>query len=1073
MPLVTHAEALALSFRAASIFERRQWLEGVAVAAHEGDEERLATLCRTWMQAFSPGDAGAFERRLEWDALDLDALRAVVADPQRLEALAPAPWTSWLSEVLARASAVAGAVVAEIDGTPDAYRLDERSLFPDDEAPPFVELLAPWSRAAVDRLAATNPRWALLSASVRRTFTAQLLRELSGVGELAFLDRFGQWRRTHPSSGYRAFVLEMLRGGMVGSWQTLPVLARHLATVADTWTTATGEWLDRLERDRPALEQAFSAGAPLGDVRDVVCGLSDPHNGRRRVMLVSFASGPTVVYKPRDVGTEEAFASFIAWANREGLEPQQRAMRVVARDDYGWSEYADASAFGSSAHVEAYYRQAGGLLALAYLLRARDLQMENIIATADGPVLIDAEMVMQPIADTDVDEAGKTKPESCLASGLLTLSHVGPGDLVYDIGGLSGDGITPTSLSRRVWRDLGEDTIHFKDERVITQPTKNRVLLDGELQRPGSYGEALLDGFTSTYRWLVAHRDALLDARGPLAPFASASARVIFRPSQHYGAVQYQLASPKYQGSGVTRSCALDTLNRVFSRDLVRPPMWPIVADERLSLDALDIPRYWVRTTETAVVGHHGPVASAYFARAGFDAVAMHVAALSDEDLERQRGLILDTLANGVGQRLQAPLPSPDGRPAPDDLLLAHATAIAQELVAHAVGDGAGLHWRAQTTRSTPWERHALYDGSVGTAVFFAGLHGVTGEAAWKDAALGALSDVRALIAGDAGARPADLGACSGLGSIVYGLVVAGGLLGDATLLDDAAAVAARLTTVQIGEDRSYDVTSGAAGAILGLLALHHHRPDRTWLTLAQACGDHLVASQTPMPAGGGWIVRKGRPMAGFAHGCAGIATALLRLAAATGEERYVAGAERALAYERGLFAPELGNWPVIGSLDARTGSGFSVMTAWCHGAPGIALARTIVRDVLHDAACGPEIDVALKTTIASSLGALDHACCGNMGRSHVLVTVGRRLGRPDVVAAGVDVATRTAERASRRQLYGLRGSGVDYRVFDPGFFRGLSGIGYSLLHAARPERLPSVLAFEAVGPVPSEGTLS
>jgi lantibiotic modifying enzyme len=40
----------------------------------------------------------------------------------------------------------------------------------------------------------------------------------------------------------------------------------------------------------------------------------------------------------------------------------------------------------------------------------------------------------------------------------------------------------------------------------------------------------------------------------------------------------------------------------------------------------------------------------------------------------------------------------------------------------------------------------------------------------------------------------------------------------------------------------------------------------------------------------------------------------------------------------------------------------------------------------------------------------------------------------------------------------------VDYRVFDPGLFRGLAGIAYVLLRAARPDGLPSVLTFAPFG---------
>jgi len=37
----------------------------------------------------------------------------------------------------------------------------------------------------------------------------------------------------------------------------------------------------------------------------------------------------------------------------------------------------------------------------------------------------------------------------------------------------------------------------------------------------------------------------------------------------------------------------------------------------------------------------------------------------------------------------------------------------------------------------------------------------------------------------------------------------------------------------------------------------------------------------------------------------------------------------------------------------------------------------------------------------------------------------------------------------------------VSVDIFNPGFFQGLSGIGYGLLRLAEPEKLDSVLIFE------------
>ena len=1070
MALLTPTEARELTFRAAGIFERRAILnghdDGVVVDA---GQDHLAALTKTWLQAFSPGNAAALERRLDWDGLSLDILQRVSAAPRVVaSAIDISPWTLWLSDVLAVAPAVARDVIA------GSGHLAERRLFSGTTEPPFVEILTAWVRAARLRMADSTD-WQAAATAVRDTFEVHLFHELSGVSELTLHDRFHRSLhaaerplRAGPAAtaGYDAFVIDQLRGGMLSVWTAYPVLARQLSTVAQAWVTTTTELLARARVDRAKLEAEFGA---LGAVSLVRPGLSDPHNGRRRVVLVTFESGTVLAYKPRDVSLEAALSAFLSWANDAGLTPAQPRLRVLDCATHGWCEVALQARFTTSGQVESYYRTAGGLLALCYLLRGRDLQMENVIATSAGPAIIDAEMLCQPSRDIELDAKGRLQPETCLASGLLTMAHVGPADVVFDIGGLRGDGVTPTSLGRRRWDHFGTDDLAFSEERVVTQPTANRVLLDGELQDPSAHQQPLLEGFQSTYRFLVAHRTALFEASGPLSVFARCSTRVLFRPSQHYGSVQYALAAPVYQTSGVLRSCALDTLNRIFNLDTSRPRLWPVVEDERQSLDELDLPRYWVGVDSTQIQGHRGRLDVPYFSRPGLDSVRDVLQSLSDADLSRQCAILERALAAGVGARLATPLAGrADDRSVETAWLVDQATALGQEIRRSARREHGAMQWSVHDTRAGRWSRHALYDGTLGTAVFFAGLAAVTGDAGCLDDARDASADVMALIASDDPASAIEevgLGGCTGVGSMVYGLALLEALTHD----DRYGAAAERLAGPLNGEaadrDDVFDVTGGSAGAVFGLLALHHLRGHGRWLLQARAYGNRLVAAQQAQAAGAAWPARRGQPLAGFAHGSAGIALALARLAEASDDVRYADAARASLAHERSLFVPSLGNWPVVGALDPVTGSGHSLMTAWCHGAAGIGLSRALMPRAMRDEVWASEMTTAVGTTASAALGALDQICCGNLGRADVLMAIGAALARNDITEMGVSLVARAADRASRRQLYGLRASGVDYRVFDPGLFRGLAGIGYVLLRASAPGILACVLSFDLPRP--------
>ena len=238
--------------------------------------------------------------------------------------------------------------------------------------------------------------------------------------------------------------------------------------------------------------------------------------------------------------------------------------------------------------------------------------------------------------------------------------------------------------------------------------------------------------------------------------------------------------------------------------------------------------------------------------------------------------------------------------------------------------------------------------------------------------------------------------------------------------------------------------------------------PDASVLALATRCGDHLVGRAQRMPHGVGWIPeRADAPLAGFAHGAAGMAWALLKLAAATGQPRFRAVALEAIAYERSLYSPDARNWPDLrpspSSAQAAAGAWPSFMTAWCHGAPGIGLARLHSRELLDGAPVRAEIEAAMETTTARGLGGSHCLCHGDLGNVDLLLEARRLDGDRrwstviDHTAAGV---LHDVER--QRFLCGTP-SGVE----SPGLMTGLAGIGYGLLRLARPGFVPSVLVLE------------
>jgi lantibiotic modifying enzyme len=254
----------------------------------------------------------------------------------------------------------------------------------------------------------------------------------------------------------------------------------------------------------------------------------------------------------------------------------------------------------------------------------------------------------------------------------------------------------------------------------------------------------------------------------------------------------------------------------------------------------------------------------------------------------------------------------------------------------------------------------------------------------------------------------------------------------------------------------------GSAGAALSLLALHRARPAERTLAAATAAGETLLKHARAHDEGLAWPSPLGgaQPLLGLSHGAAGPALALSRLAEATGDGRFAEAADRAVSYEHRRYVPEQRNWP-----DLREISPDGVfMHAWCHGAPGIGLARAelalrsgdpAIREDLRNAVDSVR-DVLAPGGAYAGIG--NHSLChGDLGLIETLLTGGQALADQEVVG----LARRAARTVADDVLAGRTRCGVPFGVEVPGLLTGIAGVGYGLLRAASPDDVPNVLLVE------------
>jgi type 2 lantibiotic biosynthesis protein LanM len=310
------------------------------------------------------------------------------------------------------------------------------------------------------------------------------------------------------------------------------------------------------------------------------------------------------------------------------------------------------------------------------------------------------------------------------------------------------------------------------------------------------------------------------------------------------------------------------------------------------------------------------------------------------------------------------------------------------------------------------------------------------------------------------------IGGIGGLGSIIYLLVKIARLLDNSALLDQALKAAKLLHPEDIDSDESYDIISGSAGTLIALLALYKCTGDRNSLDLAEHCGRHLAKRRVLIGDGmAGWQSESAtQPLTGFSHGSAGISYALLRLYETTRDEAYYNVAREAIAYEQSTFSAAKSNWPDFRKFDGVKWTPL-FSCSWCHGAPGIALARLGSLHIIDDLGIRNDLEIALQTTseaLACCQLPVDHLCCGNFGLIDVLLVAGITLGRPSLHEEAVKQARALCQQEKSKGSFRLLGRmTTEQTFFSPTFFQGLAGIGYQLLRLSSPDALPSVLFLE------------
>ncbi|MES2272952.1 MAG: type 2 lanthipeptide synthetase LanM family protein, partial [Chlamydiota bacterium] len=851
-----------------------------------------------------------------------------------------------------------------------------------------------------------------------------------------------------PADRFNHFLNQTLSTpkSLIRFFSKYPLIENAIETAICFWKESISELAERLHNDKKDIEETFRCRADK--IARIEWELSDSHKRGRSVAILTFSSEQKLVYKPRNIKIEMLYNSLLKFLNQKKAKPSLKTLAMLEKGLYGWVEYVPHSPCLDESAVRCFYEQSGAHLCLFYLLRGIDAHFENSIACGEHPVMIDCETLFMPPFGEPAEKKEKFSVLHTFFLPGIFPSHAQ--DKAKELGGFSMD---PSDCSFRIlhWVFPNTDEAHLAYEKKIA-PAKHLPVFQEKYLAAKDYEEEIIRGFQNTYELFFQNQKEILKPGGLLERGKTDPIRVLMRNTKTYFNLLHRLTNPEFLSNPDLFEKELDQLTE--SMKGLQKKYLSVIDAEKTALRRGDIPIFYAYPGGVDLLGeNYEPIVRLAFSSSPLQEAISCIQKMSKADEASQVHSIRDAFtalksASHFSENMDTKSTIPSTTPLGNKKLGHYAVQIARTMLKR-TNSPDEPEWYAMelipSLNRFSFQKIGpnLYNGTAGIALFFAAIGSVLNDSFWKDKAELLLQPMCEKIKkGDASLLISQygIGGMVGVPSFAYALSHTGRLLQNKSLQIYAMELICAISSDWIEEDAFFDLILGNAGLILILLSLYESNQNPEVLKKAILAGDHLIKHASDWGRDACmWKseISKSQGLTGFSHGTAGIAYALLKLGHFSQAPRFKKMAFKAIQYERLTFSEEKQNWP-----DFRKSSyGMS----WCHGAPGIGLGRVGAFQYLNDSAIREEIEIALQTTEQNFQGKQDHLCCGNFGRLELFRVAAPILQRKDLQEKTNHFASFLIEQRqseSEEEPFFKLGGGV----YHPGFFTGMSGIGYTLL---------------------------
>ena len=1026
-----------------------------------------STIIQRLIDKVYKGDSNAFERRIRWSGINCIEFKSQLSYfPQKKIKVLP-KWCEVLSTILTDLHKTYDHLLNNVSTQKLIKRLKDEKI-------PFPELWLPFFFYAQNNIDEEfDSIFQYVSQDAWLDIQTAMIREFSEIGGIASLKLFVLFKQNNSFKYndesdesdliYNKFIQYLFKCNFEPFLNEYPFMFRQLSVLLETWISSIKEFLKRYQADQDQIQITFLDGCDLNPIEKIITNLSERHNEGRRVFKIIFKNNKKIIYKPRSVEQEYAFNTFLSWLNKK-ISVSFPHLKVLSQNGYGWVEFIEHDKCLTKNEVEKYYYLSGGLLFLLYFFHGKDFHMDNIIATKKGPYLIDIESLLHPCGNlftTDLLQKSYLKKtdqsENVLSSGFLSFSSPsGKFNKIYDISALRGKSGYQTKFLKKVWYKTGKDNIGIEYKQLVAPKHQNHFYCNGNLQLPEYYINSIIDGFMFFYQFFIDKKIELTLHKSPLYLFEKVPIRIMLRSSNDYALIQQLLTMPSNQKKGTDASLLIELLSQYFIHFDEKPCNWSFYIKEIRDILNIDIPYLSISSYKNII--------KECFQR------------LSVKDLHDQEILLRKSLESFAHQKAHIDILSSnnDEKIGSDDIAIKNEIKYQSKYIYNMINDivikenfikTSDKNFKKDQEVYQYLNDLYLYNGKCGI-LFFLSAYSYVFETFESNELItkychSILKTTQEMLTSNY-SKKLNLGACNGIGSIIYSFVCIGQMLNNNSIIEYANELAHNISKNKIMITKKFDIEGGTAGLLLSLLSLYEVTKQNETLVLAKICASQLINNSDGNNICRGWKNDDNIMLAGYAHGASGIATSLLRLFKYCKNELYLKTAIQAFNYERGLYSDNHKNWRILHIKSSKENTSNSLfMNSWCHGAPGIFLARMEALSFIDDKETQLDLNNAIEKMSNNELNRVDCLCCGNTGRSDILINGGKKLNKEDLIKKGEDLFYRTVKKAKIDGYFSLKNEiweNID--IHQIGLFKGLAGIGLLMLRILN-NRLPAVLSFE------------